>query len=1036
MSTKIRHKRSAVAGKKPTISQLESGELAINTADGKVFLLRDDNTIQDLTQRIFENNSQILVSDPGDSAGEVTITIDGSQKITVNASYISLQENTQIEDAATLTFNELIASGNNGVSIKAPDTLDAGYTLVLPPNDGIDGNLLRVNGVGELFFASADTFGGNAIYVSAEKGDDTNDGLNLPVKTVKKACQIASGLVYNPSGTVNGRRINIKVAIGDYTEQNPIIVPDNVVIKGDGLRGCIIRPANANLDMLRVRNACYFGEFTFRDKVDVNFVPQFTWDYAVSFDDPTDITVSRVGYTNLPVTRPTITTSPYIQNCSIISFLGGNGAKIDGSKVATPNAPPRQIEAENPVAGPSPEQGKSMVANAFTHISFGGTGWRLTNDAYAQIVSCFQIFLLNGIYAQSGGYVSITNSATNFGLYALRSSGFSPKTFEFDRSIVVATGVSSGAQTLTVVGIGRVEPVNEFVIRFRNPEYKIAYDLIQSNSGDIAQDTVDWIDAQIAGATPGSIWDGYIYNAATFYAELLIILDSIARDTWSTGNTLTRQAALSYYTGRLADSSNSTISGQEDQTIAALEQASVYTATVLANLDSTVRAFVDEKFDLIKDAISDPNSIPDAVDVTSEGDITNDYKSVAAVEIAFDASTDVNITTNTFTVTAHGLTNGQPVIYDPIGNIPVGGLDAEQTYYVKIINANEFSLTFDESGDFNVDITSTSTGSHEFLANTREFFVNDITSSHQTYQKLILESGAESYEFVPGRAIAATTGAGNNSAYVYSWKPVERELIVSVELVAVGSSTVRNTFTVSSIITSDHADIPNTNIGINEVSNYSGLGTATFTVQSTVAGTSLTNLVNLPENQCWFHRPSIVNSSSHTWEYSGSGVDYNALPQNGGRTREEYEQYEELPGRVYTSGTNELGDFKVGTFITAYNRTGNITFRNKVQVDELDALRLTLSDIAIEEISTNVNLGDDELGGSSNSRLSTQLAIRSFLSNRLGGFIDKAVSTAAVPGAIVQLNTNGQLNPELIPATRQFTSTTTNGYLSRLLQVD
>ncbi len=321
MSTKIRHKRSAVAGKKPTISQLETGELAINTADGKVFLLRDDNTIQDLTQRIFENNSQILVSDPGDSAGEVTITIDGSQKITVNASYISLQENTQIEDASTLTFNELIASGNNGVSIKAPNTLDAGYTLVLPPNDGIDGNLLRVNGVGELFFASADTFGGNVIYVSAEKGDDTNDGLNLPVRTVKKACQIASGLVYNSNGTVNGRRINIKVAVGDYTEQNPIIVPDNVVIKGDGLRGCLIRPANANLDMLRVRNACYFGEFTFRDKVDVNFVPQFTWDYAVSFDDPDDATTSRVGYTNLPTTRPSITSSPYIQNCSIISFL-------------------------------------------------------------------------------------------------------------------------------------------------------------------------------------------------------------------------------------------------------------------------------------------------------------------------------------------------------------------------------------------------------------------------------------------------------------------------------------------------------------------------------------------------------------------------------------------------------------------------------------------------------------------------------------------------------------------------------------------
>ena len=74
---------------------------------------------------------------------------------------------------------------------------------------------------------------------------------------LRKACKIASGLVYNADGTTNGKRVNIKVAVGDYTEDNPIIVPDNVVIKGDGLRGCIIRPANANLDMLRVRNACY-----------------------------------------------------------------------------------------------------------------------------------------------------------------------------------------------------------------------------------------------------------------------------------------------------------------------------------------------------------------------------------------------------------------------------------------------------------------------------------------------------------------------------------------------------------------------------------------------------------------------------------------------------------------------------------------------------------------------------------------------------------------------------------------------------------
>ena len=137
----------------------------------------------------------------------------------------------------------------------------------MPPKVGTVGQLIATDANGNLFFQDADIFGGNVVYVSAEQGDDANDGQSAPVKTVKRACQIASGLVYNADGTTNGVRVNVKVAVGDYTEDNPLIVPDNTVIKGDGLRGCIIRPGNANRDMLRVRNACYFGEFTFRDGI-------------------------------------------------------------------------------------------------------------------------------------------------------------------------------------------------------------------------------------------------------------------------------------------------------------------------------------------------------------------------------------------------------------------------------------------------------------------------------------------------------------------------------------------------------------------------------------------------------------------------------------------------------------------------------------------------------------------------------------------------------------------------------------------------
>jgi len=1361
MATRIKHKRSAVAGKQPIVSQLESGELAINTADGKIFLLRDDNTVQDVTRRIFDNDTEVAIDDKGDSAAaEINIRVNGQDTAQYTAAGVNFYNSIDVEDANTLTFKELTASGDAGVGLKAPDTLDQGYRMTLPPSVGTIGQILKTDGNGNLEFTDPDIFGGNVVYVSQEQGDDDNDGQSAPVKTVKRACQIASSIVYNSDGSINFKRVNIKVAVGDYTEDNPVIVPDNTVIKGDGLRGCIIRPANANLDMLRVRNACYFGEFTFRDGVDDNFIPTITADYAVAFDDPFDSVITdRADYPNLPNTRPTIFTSPYIQNASIISFLGMNGAKIDGAKVESPNVPTYGIEAENPVVGAIPEQGKSMVANAFTILSFGGTAWRLTNDAYAQIVSCFEIFLLNGVYCQSGGYCSITNSATNFGLYALRSSGFSPKAFAFDRSFVTATGQADGKQTVTIVGINRDAPVEEFVLRFREPEYKKAYELLDSNKDLIADDVVTWIDAQIAAATP-SIWAGFTYNedkcrrdtrllldairydiifdsnyrtvssalryfsgsfanygdqkdqhiqaftqAKTFTANYLtdataisranalwdevldiltngdtntvpgdavadayvfptptsgtdnasdagfanavqqllanktfitkevtawisvqvgagtepfsenfiyneakcerdtgliidalvydltyggnlqttvaalayfidgvqqygagqleetvaayerlkeviqeviletpvsvsagnpetqdtsgtagstdasdyagdrmddiinyiqsegatpptevlpdlswvsgnpeysaynqldlegriniaqnvtqyinqqiqaniwygftydsskcnrdtrLIVEAVAQDTWDTGNRYSRSAGLAYYTRNLQDSSQLSIQGQELQTIAAIEQAKIEALTYISTLPAAVQDFAGSRFDIVKTIINDPLDLPDPTEVSSAGDITNDYKTTPT-ETTFNAATAINEDTDVITLVAHGFTNGQKVIYDPNGNTPIAGLDDEQQYYINLISEDEFKLTFDDSLEFDVNIISPSTGTHKFLSGVIEFYVEEILSSHTTYQTLELESGSEGFEFVPGRAITGTTGASNNSAIVHSWTPRDRILVVSIETVTVGQSQLRIQFDETSTIDSDHASVPNTVIGVNEAAARTNLGTATFSITATDGSSSLTNLINLPESQCWFHRPSVVNSSAHTWEYAGSGTDYNALPQNGGNTRSEYEQFEELPGRVYSSGTNELGDFKVGDFITAFNRTGNITFRNKVQVDELDALRLSLSDVAIEEISTSVNLGDDEIGGPSDARLPTQLAVRSFISNRLGGFVDKTVSTAAVPGAIVQLNTNGQLNADLIPATRQFTNTNTNGYQSRLEQVD
>jgi len=670
--------------------------------------------------------------------------------------------------------------------------------------------------------------------------------------------------------TSKSNPVAIIVEAGEYVEDNPIILYEDVAVLGDNLRNTIIRPANAGKDLFRVRNGCYLTGFAMKDFVDPAGVPQYTFDYAVAFDDPLDITTDRTGYA-IKTNKTLITRSPYIQNCSLLSFLGGNGMKVDGSKVASPNTSIIPEESENPVEGPQPEFGKSMVANAFTMVSFGGIGWRVFNDGYSQVVSCFQIFCKYGSLAQSGGYLSITNSATNFGKYALRSTGFNKTSYAFDRGRISSTGTSGGLATLKVVGLGRSDQ-DLYILRFFD-------------------------------------------------------------------DTLT---------------------------------------------DRTV----------------------------------NFKPLVTTVEI--DGSVGVDVNNNTIISIGHPFINGDSIIYfgDDAAIPPriIGGLIPDNQYWIGYVDANTFNLYEDDSLTTIVDLTSTSVGIHTFQKNVQEFFARDVLEAHNVYQRIGIASTSSTINFVSGRQITQTVVGGTAVGIAYTYDSSTRELIVSIE----PFDGIRRNFQVTNGTTnlniSDHNSSP-VSIAVTSVTGLTTYWTTNFTVDSTDSGTTITGISQLPENfRLHFHRPSIINSSSHTWEFSGSGTDYNALPQNGGKTDVTTEQVSELGGRVYTSGTNELGDFKIGTFITAFNRTGNIIFNNTVTIGTLDSIRLSLSGgTAITEFSSDIQLGDNELGGPLHSRVSTQLAVRSFLNNRLGPFIDKNISTNAVPGAVVQLNAIGQINADLIP---------------------
>jgi len=418
----------------------------------------------------------------------------------------------------------------------------------------------------------------------------------------------------------------------------------------------------------------------------------------------------RGVYDDLPI----IEASPYTQNASVISFRGGGGAEIDGDKVKQPNCPFPGLEPDGTASFPN--QGKSMVAAAFTIVSFGGTGYKVINDGYTQLVSVFVIFCQDGVLCETGGYASITNSATNFGTFALRGTGFRKDPYEFDAGTVnVVSQTPTGRTILTVGNIGR-EPLEHYIVKI----------------------------------------DGY------------------------------------------------------------------------TNADPDKEFFIE---------------------------------SVSAVTVG-----------PPFTAT----------------------------------------LTLDD-------------------------------------------------------------GVGN------------------------GLSLIRE---------SDGATV-------------SGL----TALQQALTPSGASNAV------IRLHRPSIVNSSSHTWEFAGSGTNYLALPENGGTKVEANEQVSQNYGRVYVSGTDELGDFKVGTFARIENRTGNITFTGTVTISEVEFLKLKGGDVVVTGFDNSNTLGG---ANATDSKLPTQKAVKDYITNNLGPFINKPYSTNAVPRALVELTDSGKISLDQIPALRPFSIFTVVNETERL----
>lgn len=79
---KIKIKRTSVAGKVPTTAQLDLGELAINTTDGKLFLKKSLNSVESIVDvgsatTLAGNNGEFQFNDNGSYGASPNLSYDG-----------------------------------------------------------------------------------------------------------------------------------------------------------------------------------------------------------------------------------------------------------------------------------------------------------------------------------------------------------------------------------------------------------------------------------------------------------------------------------------------------------------------------------------------------------------------------------------------------------------------------------------------------------------------------------------------------------------------------------------------------------------------------------------------------------------------------------------------------------------------------------------------------------------------------------------------------------------------------------------------
>jgi hypothetical protein len=150
-----------------------------------------------------------------------------------------------------------------------------------------------------------------------------------------------------------------------------------------------------------------------------------------------------------------------------------------------------------------------------------------------------------------------------------------------------------------------------------------------------------------------------------------------------------------------------------------------------------------------------------------------------------------------------------------------------------------------------------------------------------------------------------------------------------------------------------------------------------------------------------FRNRSQISAPGHTFEYVGSGTNYDALPFNGGVPVPGNKIVETNNGRVYSSNTDELGNFAVGDQFSVDGTTGSVT----INTDQFNLSGLNFIGpfsrnggfstvgVQLQEVSNNTSL-IASTGAPDANTVPTQFAVKEFTGSR---YVTGVTSTTGQP---------------------------------------